>query len=245
MADSSSPTVLILQHVRPEPPGTIADALDDRGASHRTVKIFRDEPVPSTLDADGLVVMGGPMGVGDIDDHPHLAQEIDLIEQALWDELPCLGVCLGSQLLAHALGADVRPGPAKEIGWGEVILTDAASDDPLFGDVDDSFSAFHWHGDAFDLPDGAVSLARSAQTDHQAFRYSDAAYGLLFHLEVTPEIVSGMTEVFRGELEEEGLDGAEIRRAAMQHEAVLRDTARNVFGRWADLLEGGAASSDN
>jgi len=236
MTDRSSPTVLILQHVRPEPPGTIAAALDDRGASHRTVKIFRDEPVPSTLDADGLVVMGGPMGVGDIDDHPHLAQEIDLIGQALRDELPLLGVCLGSQLLAHALGADVRPGPKKEIGWGEVTLTDAAADDPLFGSVDNSFSAFHWHGDVFDLPDGAVSLARSAQTDHQAFRYSDAAYGLLFHLEVTPEIVSGMTEVFRGELEEEGLDGAAIREGAMTHGSSLRATAETVFGRWANLV---------
>jgi len=239
MADSSSPTVLILQHVRPEPPGTIADALDDRGVSHRTVEISRDEPVPSTLDADGLVVMGGPMGVGDIDDRPHLAQEIDLIEQALRDELPLLGVCLGSQLLAHALGADVRPGPAKEIGWGEVTLTDATEEDPLFRDVDDPFTAFHWHGDAFDLPDGAVSLARSAQTDHQAFRYSDVGYGLLFHLEVTPEIVSGMTEAFRNELKEEGLDGAAIREGARTHGRSLRATAETVFGRWAARIRAG------
>jgi len=188
--------------------------------------------VPHTLDSDGLVVMGGPMGVNDIDARPHLSREIDLIEQALRDERPVLGVCLGSQLLAHVLGAEVRPGPQKEIGWGEVTLADA-SDDPLFHGVDDPFTAFHWHGDVFDLPESAEALARTEQTALQAFRYGNAAYGLLFHLEVTPEIVSGMTEAFRDELEEEGLDGAAIRRAAMTHEDALRDTAAMVFGRWA------------
>ena len=230
------PEVLILQHVRPEPPGNIADALDDRGLSHRTVKIFRDEPVPDTLGADGLVVMGGPMGVGDLDDRPHLSRAIDLIEQALRDDRPVLGVCLGSQLLAHALGADVRPGPQKEIGWGEVTLTDAAADDPLFGEVDDPFTAFHWHGDAFAVPEGAVGLARTAQTEHQAFRYGDTAYGLLFHLEVTPKTVAGMTTAFQDELAEEGVDGAALRRDAMTHEPALRATAHAVFGRWADLV---------
>ena len=228
--------VLLLQHVRPEPPGTIADALDDRGLSHRTVEIFREETVPSTLDADGLVVMGGPMGVNDTDDRPHLSREIDLIEQALRDDRPVLGVCLGSQLLAHALGAEVRPGPQTEIGWGEVTFTDAAADDPLFGGVDDPFTAFHWHGDVFAVPEGAVPLARTAQTDHQAFRYGDAAYGLLFHLEVTPKTVAWMTTAFQDELAEEGVDGAALRRDAMTHEPALRDTAYTVFGRWADLV---------
>jgi len=230
--------VLILQHVRPEPPGTIAGALDDRGVSHRTVKIFRDDPVPDTLDADGLVVMGGPMGVGDVDDRPHLSREIDLVEQALDDDRPVLGVCLGSQLLAHALGAEVRPGPRKEIGWGEVTLPDAAADDPLFRDVDAPFTAFHWHGDVFEVPEGAVPLARTEQTKHQAFRYGDTAYGLLFHLEVTPKTVAWMTTAFQDELKEEGLEGATMRRAAMIHEQALRDTAQTVFGRWADLLDG-------
>jgi GMP synthase (glutamine-hydrolysing) len=233
MPDPSSPNVLILQHVRPEPPGTIADALDDAGVSHRTVEIHRDDPVPDTLDSDGLVVMGGPMGVNDIDARPHLSREIDLIEQALRDERPLLGVCLGSQLLAHVLGADVRPGPQKEIGWGEVTLTDVAADDPLFRGVDDPFTAFHWHGDVFDLPEGAQALARSEQTALQAFRYSNAAYGLLCHLEVTPEIVSGMTEAFREELNKEGLEGAAIREGAITYGSSLRATAETVFGRWA------------
>lgn len=236
MPPSPSTDVLILQHVRPEPPGTIADALDRSGLSHRTVKVHRDDPVPNTLDADALVVMGGPMGVGDIDDRLHLAQEIDLIEQAMREEVPLLGVCLGSQLLAHVLGAEVRPGPQKEIGWDEVFLTDAAADDPLFRDVADPFTAFHWHGDVFALPDGATRLAGTAQTEHQAFRYGRAAYGLLFHLEVTPKTVAWMTKAFQDELAEADLDGAAIRRAAITHASALRDTASTVFGQWAKLV---------
>jgi GMP synthase (glutamine-hydrolysing) len=228
--------VLILQHVRPEPPGNIAEVLEERSVSTDIVQIFRGDPVPESLEADGLVVMGGPMGIGDLDNRPHLSKELTLIEEALRDDRPVLGVCLGSQLLAHVLGAEVQPGPEKEIGWDEVTLTDAAANDPLFRDVDESFTPFHWHGDVFALPDGAVSLARSAQTEHQAFRYGERAYGLLFHLEVTPKTVAWMTKAFQDELAEEGLDGAAIRREAMTHEPSLRDTARTVFGRWADLV---------
>jgi GMP synthase - Glutamine amidotransferase domain len=222
--------------VRPEPPGTITSALDDEGVAHRVVKIYRDEPVPDALDGDGLVVMGGPMGVGDVGALPPLTRELALIEEALDAEVPVLGVCLGSQLLAHVLGADVRPASAKEIGWDEVTLSEAAADDPLFRDVDDPFTAFHWHGDVFTLPDGAVPLARTDQTEHQAFRYGDSAYGLLFHLEVTPKTVAWMTKAFQDELVEEGLDGAAIRRAAMPREPALRETAATVFGQWAALV---------
>mgnify|MGYP006280215659 CR=1 FL=1 len=231
--------VLILQHVRPEPPGTIADALAARGVSHRTVRVDRGEPVPDALAADGLVVMGGPMGVADLEARPHLRAELGLLEDALRAEVPVLGVCLGSQLLAHVLGADVHAAPAKEIGWAEVALTDAGARDPLFEGVDAPFTAFHWHGDVFDLPDGAVQLARTEQTEHQAFRYGDAAYGLLFHLEVTPRIVAWMTKAFQDELAESRQpsgDGAALRRAAMPREPALRETAGAVFGPWAALV---------
>ena len=230
------PDVLILQHVRPEPPATITDALEASDISYRTVRIYRDEPVPDTLDAEGLVVMGGPMGVADIDDREHLQRELDLIDQALKSNLPLLGICLGAQLIAHVLGAEVESADEKEIGWGEVALTEVAEEDSVFSGVDSSFTAFHWHGDVFTLPDGAVRLARSAQTENQAFRYGRNAYGILFHLEVTPKTVAWMTKAFQDELAEEGLDGAQIRRDTMTHEECVRQTARTVFGRWAELL---------
>lgn len=129
------------------------------------------------------------------------------------------------------------PAPSKEIGWMEVTLTDA-DDDPLFQDVETPFPAFHWHGDVFTLPDEATPLARTAQTEYQVFRYGDTAYGLLFHLEVTPKTVVWMTTAFQDKLTEEGLNGTAIRRDAMPRESALRDTARTVFGRWADLVTG-------
>jgi len=226
---------LIIQHVRPEPPGTIAAVLEAEGLSVRTVQVFRGDPVPDTLDASRLVVMGGPMGVADLDERPHLVRECALVEEALREECPVLGVCLGSQLLAHVLGADVRPGPTQEIGWGHVHRTAAGANDPLFGPVKTPFRAFHWHGDVFTMPRGAVRLARTPQTEHQAFRYGASAYGLLFHLEVTPKIVAWMTTAFQDELDAEGIDGAALRRAAVAHESALRSTARQVFGAWAGL----------
>lgn len=235
MPDDGSPDVLILQHVRPEPPGTITAAVEAAGLTSRTVEIFRGDPVPETLNASRLVVMGGPMGVADLDKRPHLARECALVEQALRKKRPVLGVCLGSQLLAHVLGGDVRPGPTKEIGWGLVDRTEAAGDDPLFQRVEDPFRAFHWHGDVFTMPRDAVRLARTPETEHQAFRYGPSAYGLLFHLEVTPKIVAWMTTAFQDELTAEGLDGAALRRAAMTHEPALRSTAQTVFGAWARL----------
>lgn len=228
--------ILILQHVRPEPPAMISDVLSAHDLSIRTVRVHRGEPVPKTLEADGLVVLGGPMGIADIDERPHLRSECGLIEEAVRYGVPLLGVCLGSQLLAHVLGGDVQPAPDKEIGWKEVTLKGDAEEDALFQGVDNSFSAFHWHGDAFALPDGAVSLARTAQTAHQAFRYGARAYGLLFHLEVTPKTVAWMTKAFQDELSDEGLDGAAIRRDAMSYEPEIRSLAETVFGRWGELV---------
>lgn len=229
--------ILVLQHVAPEPPGLIGEVLTARGHRLRTVRIYGGEAVPETLGtAGGLVVMGGPMGVYDDDAHAHLRAERRLIAEAVVGDVPVLGVCLGSQLLASALGGGVRRGVQKEIGWHEVELTDSGEADPVWDEVESPFQAFHWHGDVFALPPGAVGLARSAQTPHQAFRVGRSAYGVLFHLEVTPEIVRGMVGAFGGELAEEGLSGAVILDANAQHLGALTGIGRRVFGRWADLV---------
>lgn len=127
--------------------------------------------------------MGGPMGVYEAAKYPFLTAECSLIKQLIQRGIPVLGVCLGAQLLAHALDARVFPGPGPEIGFGCVELTDAGRGDPIFEGIDAKFPAFHWHGDTFDLPQGTTLLASSTLYAHQAFRFGVQAYGLQFHVE--------------------------------------------------------------
>jgi GMP synthase (glutamine-hydrolysing) len=149
---------------------------------------------------------------------------------------PILGTCLGSQLLAAALGARVRPGPQKEIGWHEVTLTPEGRADPLWAEAPDSFAALHWHGDVFDLPRGATRLARSALTDVQAFRYGASAYGLLFHLEVTEPIVRDWVTHFAGELREAGMTPGAILAGVPEHLPAVHRIGDAFYGAWSRLV---------
>ena len=229
--------VLVLQHVAPETAGRIGDAVTAAGHSLRVVRSFAGEPVPESLEgAAGLVVMGGPMGVYECDRFPFLRDELRLIEEALRSERPLLGVCLGSQLLAQALGADVRPGAAKEIGWHGLTLSEAAATDLLLSGAPGAFTGFHWHGDVFDLPSGAVGLARSEQTACQAFRYGPNAWGLLFHMEVTESMVAAMVRAFPDELAAAGLEGREILANTAAHLPTLERIGTGAFARFAKLL---------
>lgn len=228
--------MVVIQHIAPEGPGAIGDALRSQGVDLRVVRVDRGEPVPASLDTGGLVVMGGPMGVYQADRHPHLRAEIELIQHALRQDRPVLGICLGSQLLAAAMGARVYPAPAKEIGWYDITLLPAASDDALFRGVDAPFPALHWHGDVFDLPEGAVPLAASALTPLQAFRAGSTAYGLLFHLEADRPQVEEMCHLFAGELTAEGVAAATLLREADRAGPHSRSVGTMVFQRWAELL---------
>ena len=233
------PRVYALQHLAAEPLGTIGDALENRGIEANYIRVFEGETVPNDMNgASGLVVMGGPMGVYEQKEYPFLADEIRLIESALTTAKPVLGICLGSQLIAAALGAEVKKAMRKEIGWFPVSLTKAASEDRVFSDVQESFKAYHWHGDEFDVPTGARSLATSAQTQCQAFAYGNTAYGFLFHLEATQTIVEEMTRGFSDELVEEKIDAGEILDQTRRHLTGFQSIAASVFGRWASLIEG-------
>jgi GMP synthase (glutamine-hydrolysing) len=229
--------VLILQHISVEGPGRILDALDSLGTSSEIRRVDLGAPVPSTLGPfKGLVVMGGPMSVYEASQYPHLRRELGLIEEALRQRAPILGICLGSQLLAMALGARVYASGRKEVGWYDVHLTDAGRFDAAFEGVADPFRALHWHGDVFDLPHGAVSLARSGLTEHQAFRAADQALGLLFHLEVTPTHVANMAEAFAAELEEAGIDRTDLLKKSDDLTRDLEPVASHVFRQWAAAL---------
>jgi GMP synthase (glutamine-hydrolysing) len=138
-------------------------------------------------DVCGALFMGGPMSVNDTGRYPRLAEETAWLREAVEAELPVLGICLGSQLLARALGAEVAPGPAKEIGFAPIEVLEP--DDPVVGPLAPSTSVLHWHGEVFDLPPRAIALARSAPTEVQAFRAGPCAWGLLFHAEADGTLV--------------------------------------------------------
>ncbi len=230
-------TVWVVRHSECETLGLIAPALQSAGIVARDVCTFEGQPVPHRMgDAAALIVLGGPMGVYEQARYPFLRHEIDLLHDALRAEKPILGVCLGSQLLAAALGAKVTKGKSREIGWHRVTVTTEALSDPLWAGVAPSFMAYHWHGDLFDLPPDAVSLASSELTAHQAFRYGRHAYGFLFHLEVTAEIISGMVQTFAHELRETGITGDDIIGPERVHLPRLQRIGKSVFARWAGLV---------
>ena len=192
---------LVLQHVAVEGPGTLASCLEARGWTLETVALYEGARLPA--DAQGyqtVIVMGGPMGVYDEATYPFLRHEHRFLTRVLAQGVPLLGICLGSQLLAKALGARVYRNPQQEIGWDTVDLTPAGAADPLCAGLTSPVPVFQWHGDAFDLPVGATLLASSPLCTHQAFRYGDRVYGLLFHLELTPNMIQSWIAAFREEL---------------------------------------------
>ncbi len=180
-----SPSVLLLQHAPLEDEGLLGAVLSDAGLRVRRVLAYAGESIPARLDGErALVVLGGPQSVCTPARHQHLLDEMRLVGRALESRRPVLGICLGSQLLASVLGARVRRAPEPEIGWHPVWATQASLVDDYRDAIPARWRAFHWHSDAFELPPGATSLARSALTECQAF-YADGALGLQFHPEVT------------------------------------------------------------
>lgn len=230
------PTVFVLQHAACEPLGMIESAFTTGGLSWHCFHAQNGDPVPQEIGAAaGLVVLGGSMGVHDREQYPFLGEELRLIKQAAAQKVPILGICLGAQLLASALGADVRQNAKQEIGWHPVFLTAEAAEDPLWRGLPETWTGFHWHGDFFSTPPGAVSLASSALTPCQAFRFGSFAYGFQFHLEVTDAIIRDWTAEFAGELTREDLDAAPILAGISEHLVPMQAIAREVFGRWAAL----------
>lgn len=226
-----------MQHVPNEGSGAIGAALRARGIEERVVRTYLGETVPQDLaDARGLLVMGGPMGVYEADQYPHLRDEMRLIEGAIAKNMPVLGVCLGSQLVAAALGARVERAARREVGWREVRLREAAHDDPLWAGSPSMFTPLHWHGDIFELPRGAVSLASSEQTEHQAFRFGTSTWAILFHMEMNPEQIDGMATAFPEDLVETRLSRDDVVACADARVSDAAPIAARVFGAWADLL---------
>ena len=235
-------TVLVIQHVPHERLGTFEPQLRAHGCD--LVRLRSDDPGavwprPETI--QGVVVMGGPQSVYEGATYPWLAREMAWLRDALKAERPILGVCLGAQLLAAALGAKVTKAPQKEIGWYPVMREPGADGDAMFAPFGQTETVFQWHGDTFALPKGAVRLASSPLCAQQAFRYGAHAYGVQFHVEVTEAIIRAWmrTPVNRQELHTLAgiIDPMTIKRHAPHHAARLQELSRHVAGTFAELVQ--------
>ncbi|AQR73528.1 glutamine amidotransferase [Sphingomonas sp. LM7] len=182
-----------------------------------------------------LVVLGGPMGVYEEDIHPFLTQELQLIATRIAAGKPILGICLGAQLIARAAGGRVYPGPAKEIGFAPISLTSEGAASPL-GYVAPDQPVLHWHGDTFDLPEGATLLASTDAYANQAFAIGANVLALQFHLEAGAGIERWLTG-HAGEIASAGLDPETLRQGAKLHAASLTQVADRVLTPWLAALE--------
>jgi GMP synthase (glutamine-hydrolysing) len=232
---AARPTLLVIQHVPWEGPHRILDACGELEV--RTVEPLSGDGLPSHAEVSGALVMGGPMNVDEVERYPGLAAEREWLAEAVRRETPILGICLGAQLLAQALGAEVRAEERPEIGFAPVHVHEPA--DPIVGALAPEATVLHWHGDVFDLPDGAVPLASSAQTKHQAFRCRNA-WGVLFHAEVDAALIekwlaeSTMRDEAVAALGSEA--EATLRHQAREAEPDLIDRSAKGFQAFADLL---------
>jgi GMP synthase (glutamine-hydrolysing) len=187
-------SILIVKNTASEGPGTIEDFLKGKDMEYSIVDIFDCKAeIPDVREYSHLVVMGGPIAVYEMDDHGFMSFETAMIRAFIKTGKPVLGICLGAQMIAYALGAEVYAGGTKEVGWYKVKITEDGMKDPAISALSVNGEAFaevfQWHGDTFDLPKNAVSMASSEAYENQAFRYRDNVYALQFHIEVRPDMV--------------------------------------------------------
>jgi|SRR5580704_247332 GMP synthase (glutamine-hydrolysing) len=233
--------VVVLTHAEFEGPGRIAELVVDAGYSLEVRSLHRGDPVPSSLARDQLlVVMGGSMGVSDLDnpEYPYLKREVELLRRCIAEDAPVLGVCLGAQLLAHAAGARVFPMTGAnderlyEVGWAPIRFRSADSA-PVLEGLPPEAIVLHWHGDTFDLPEGARLLASSAICRNQGFQLGHRLFGLQFHCETTPlDVENFLREDEAFVVRANGADGVgELRRATAQHIAEFRTVGDELLGK--------------
>jgi GMP synthase (glutamine-hydrolysing) len=234
--------VLVLQHVAAEPLGLLDPMLRRRGHRIRYVNFAREPEAEPRLDRyQALIVLGGPMQIGQSRRYPHLDTECRLIEKALHDNVPMLGICLGGQLLAHVLDGRVGPCARSEIGWYELHPTEEASADPVLRALDRPRRVFQWHHWGFDCPPGATALAESQESGCQAFRAESSAWGFQFHLELDQRLIHRWLTLpfYREELAGSGLEltPEQVEADTRSHLPQSLDLAKAVFGAWLDQLD--------
>lgn len=214
-----------LQHVSFEGPGVFRQALEVRGYSVKTI-LVPSEGLPMDP-GDFLLIMGGPMSVND--PAPWIAEELQLVKTAMNKDIPVLGICFGSQLLAKALGGSVTPGPCFEIGMVPVMVTTAGSVDPVFSQEPSMFQVFQWHGEGISLPSEIPSLMASANFSLQAFRARERCYGLLFHPEMEEAAIQALCRECPEDVQKGGILPETIHAQAIPHLRILHQFADRLI----------------
>ena len=237
--------ILVFQHVPYEPLGTLDPLLKEAGLRIRYVNFGREpESRPSLDDYEALIILGGPMNAAEISHHPKLLTEIDIVREAVERQKSVLGICLGAQLLAKALGGSVKRNPTREIGWYDVELTAAGENDQVLCAFATVQQVFQWHEDGIQLPPGAIHLATSGASNVQAFRYGELAYGLQFHLEVDQSLIERWLTVPANQAmfqDEAGrIDLESIRQQSTESINALEALSRETFSRWIERFETGS-----
>jgi len=235
----STKTCYVLRHVSFESLGLLEPLIVQRGFSIRLLDVpVTTLPTASILESELVVVLGGPISVYDEKDYAFLTDELKILEGRFRENRATLGVCLGAQLMAKALGAKVYPGRAKEIGWSKLQLTQQGMASAL--SAIDQQNVLHWHGDTFDLPAGAQLLASTDVTPHQAFAWQNTAMALQFHLEVIAEELEAWYVGHAVELSKIGIP--ELRAAGRTHAPALATHAKRAIRAMLDSLLGAHAS---
>ena len=232
--------ILVFQHVPYEPLGTLDPLLKQAGFRIRYVNFGRNPQERPSLDGyAALIILGGPMNADDHGAYPHLATELELIQEALQRDISILGICLGAQLLAKAQGGSVIAGAGREIGWHEVELTGDGKTDPVLSTFGSRREVFQWHDDVIELPPNAVHLATSERCPTQAFRVGEHAYGFQFHLEADGALIKRWLDVpqHQSVFEDGELDANQIRDRIDQSIEPMMSLSNSTFGRWVERFE--------
>ncbi len=231
----------IIQHDNFESPGVIINWAKENNHHLSYTKFFENSGLPSIMDFEWLIIMGGPMGVYDEDKFPWLKSEKEFIKQSIENGKIVLGICLGSQLIAAVLGAKVYKNKYKEIGWHKINITSEGKDNSFFSSFPSTMEVGQWHEDTFDLPAGAVHLAESEACKNQAYIYKDHVVGLQFHLEFTEETLNGLifnskNELVKGKYIQTEAEIISKKGFIIQSNKILIGILNNIERRFKDKL---------
>lgn len=230
---------LVIRHLMFEDLGTLATALQAKGYETTYLEAgFDDLSAINALESELVIILGGPIGAYDDQDYPFIKDELSLLKQRLDRDLPTLGICLGAQLMARALGAKVYPGNEKEIGWFPITLSDAGNTSALKPLVEGGDMVLHWHGDTFDIPEGATHLAASEKYVNQAFSWGKCGLALQFHPEVTQK---GLGRWFIGHACEigqaSGVTVSKLRENTEKYGDSLEVKGEKMWQQWLEEIE--------